>query len=87
MNLKLEIFIEPDCRNCEAALDIAAMVRQQVPAVQVSVVDVSQPHNTAPAEVFAVPTYLVNGETWSLGNPEGKKFVAELKSLVKQSQL
>jgi hypothetical protein len=34
--------------------------------------------------VFAVPTYLLNGQTRSLGNPDAEELVAELKELVKQ---
>ena len=80
----LEIFIEAECKNCDVAREIASLVRQQVPAVQVRLIDVSVPGTVAPDNVFAVPTYLINGETWSLGNPDSQELVAELKALVNQ---
>ena len=84
MKVNLEIYVESDCSNCDVALDIARLVREEVPKVDVSVVDLSNPSITRPDSVFAVPTYLVNGETRSLGNPDGQKLVAELREMVKE---
>ena len=38
--------------------------------VQVQLIDLSQPGVIKPESVFAVPTYLLNGDVVSLGNPE-----------------
>ena len=82
--INLEIYVENECANCQTAFDIAERVREQVPEVNVSILDLSLPEVHRPKKVFAVPTYLINGETHSLGNPDGKALVAELKELVKQ---
>lgn len=85
--INLEIYVENECANCQPAFDIAEMVREQVPEVNVSILDLSLPEVHRPNNVFAVPTYLINGETRSLGNPDGKSLVAELKELVKQERV
>jgi hypothetical protein len=84
MQINLDIYVESDCSNCQMAYDIADLVRDEVPAVQVAVVDISEPEVPRPDKVFAVPTYLLNGQTRSLGNPDAEELVAELKELVKQ---
>ncbi len=84
MNVNLEIYVESDCSNCDVALDIAKLVREQVPRVDVAVVDLSDPSVARPDSVFAVPTYLVNGETRSLGNPDSQELVAELREMVEE---
>ncbi|MFP3853576.1 MAG: thioredoxin family protein [Anaerolineales bacterium] len=85
--INLEIYVENECANCQPAFDIAEMVQEQVPEVNVSILDLSRSDVHRPEKVFAVPTYLINGETHSLGNPDGESLVAELKELVNQEQV
>ena len=84
MKVNLDIYVESDCSNCDIAHDIAQLVQREVPKVEVSVIDLSDSSVRRPDSVFAVPTYLVNGKTRSLGNPDGQELVDELKALVKQ---
>ncbi len=81
MNIQLDIYIEPDCLNCDSAFRVAEVVRDRLPEVEVSVIDISQPGTRAPDNVFAVPTYLLNGETWSLGTPDEAELLHHLKQL------
>lgn len=87
MAVNLDIYVETDCANCDVAYDIADMVQLQVPSVQVSIIDLAVPGTVSPAEVFAVPTYLLNGRILSLGNPDGRQLVADLKAMLKQSEV
>lgn len=81
MSVQLDIYIEPDCINCDSAFRVARIVRDRLPGVEVSVIDISQPGTRAPDNVFAVPTYLLNGETWSLGTPDESKLLEHLEEL------
>lgn len=84
MQVKLDIYIEPGCANCDQAYEIAERVRQHLPKVDVSLIDISQPGADPPDSVFAVPTYLLNGETWSLGNPDKGKLMDRLREMAAQ---
>lgn len=81
MRVQLDIYIEPSCENCEQAFVIADLVRDRLPQVEVSLIDITAPGSSPPDSIFAVPTYLVNGETCSLGNPDGDQLVNQLQEL------
>ena len=75
----LEIYVAPDCFGCETARGLASMVRAlDRPDLDVRVVDLSCPGAIRPAEVFAVPTYVLNGRVISLGNPDQEDLLAQL---------
>lgn len=82
MQVQLDIYIEPNCDNCERAVMIAELVRDQLPQVDVSLIDLSSPAANPPDSVFAVPTYLLNGETCSLGNPDEARLLRQLRALI-----
>ncbi len=67
----LQIFVLPFCIGCDVAVNMASRIRDQhMAGVQVQLIDLSQPGVIKPESVFAVPTYLLNGDVVSLGNPE-----------------
>lgn len=80
MRSALEIYIEPGCATCDLAIEIAAAVRERLPQVEVRLVDMTEPGVEIPEQVFAVPTYLVDGRVYSLGNPKLAKLLGELES-------
>jgi hypothetical protein len=69
MQIKLEVYVDQACPGCDYARGLAEQVRERMPEVDVVVVDLSKPQANRPEEVFAVPTYLLDGKTLSLGNP------------------
>ena len=79
METRLEIFIERGCDNCQEAISIADRLRRQAPAVQVNLIDLNQEPYRRPQTVFAVPTYILDGELLSLGNPRYEDLLATLK--------
>ena len=78
MEVQLDIYIEPNCATCDTANKIARSVKQKMPAVQVSVIDLTRSDADPPLSVFAVPTYVINGQTVSLGNPRENELLSHL---------
>jgi hypothetical protein len=67
----LDIYVGPHCFGSEIAHEIAKeLVLNPIPGVMVRVIDLSDPLVELPSSVFASPTYLVNHELVSLGNPD-----------------
>jgi hypothetical protein len=67
----LEIYVAPVCFGCETARDLADVLRARGwPGLEVRVLDLGAPDVIRPPEVFAVPTYVLDGRVISLGNPE-----------------
>ncbi|MGH2531450.1 MAG: hypothetical protein ACRDJW_03995 [Thermomicrobiales bacterium] len=76
---RLEIFVTPECLGCPTAFALADSVRARaIPLVEVHVTDLSAPGAERPDAVFAVPTYLLDGQVLSLGNPDEEWLVARL---------
>ena len=69
----LAIYVSQACATCVYAYEVADRIRQRYPQVRVQVIDIATTAEEAPAEVFATPTYLLNGRVWSLGNPSEQK--------------
>ena len=63
----LTVFVSDHCFNCKESLSIADQIRKRHPHVRVTVfnVDHAKPH----VDIFAVPTYALDGAIVFLGNP------------------
>jgi hypothetical protein len=70
---RLSIFVSEHCGSCTYAREVADEIRLQYPSVVVDVIDIAASPEAVPEEVFATPTYLLNGRVWSLGNPSEEK--------------
>lgn len=64
---KLQIFVAQDCWGCEESRRLAAEVRARMPWIDVELVDLNSARR--PSNVFAAPTYLLDGKVIFLGNP------------------
>ncbi len=82
MKANLEIYIQKDCLNCDEAEHLAEVVQARLPEVRVSLIDLARPDVVRPEGVFAVPTYVLNGQTYSLGNPDQGELIAQLQDLL-----
>lgn len=85
--MRLEIYIAAnECANCDEALLIAEQARRiaglEVVVIDLDVLDAQR--EPIPAEIFAVPTYRLNGQVISLGNPEREAFLAMLQANIHQ---
>jgi hypothetical protein len=58
------------------------VVKERLPEVRVRLIDLSDPGVSRPKMVFAVPTYLLNGKTYSLGNPGEAKLMGDLEETI-----
>lgn len=68
---RLDIWVIPGCFGYDRARQLAHEVcKCSLPGVEVSLLDLSDPATVRPESIFAVPTYLLNGQVLSLGNPE-----------------
>jgi hypothetical protein len=61
---------------------LAAAVARRYPAVSVQVVDLDREPAARPANLIAVPTYILDGRTVALGNPRQKDFFRQLERLL-----
>jgi hypothetical protein len=71
VSVLLEIYVGPDCFGSEIARGMARdLANLAIPGVVVRLLDLSDPLVERPPSVFASPTYLVNQQLVSLGNPD-----------------
>jgi hypothetical protein len=75
--IKLQVYTSDDCWTCEETERIVSDVAARFPDVEVNVLNLTSPDK--PDEVFAVPTYLINGRIVSLGNPTREELAHKLK--------
>jgi hypothetical protein len=80
MGANLKIFVEPRCESCEHARTLAVEMATRFPALYVEIVDLSRPGAERPDCVFAVPTFVLNGRVFSLGNPRRSRLVAAVEA-------
>ena len=75
--VSLEIYVTAECWSCEESKRIAAEMREEFPRVAIELVDLQS--GRRPSQVFAAPTYVLNGRVISLGNPTRKELREKLK--------
>lgn len=63
----LRVFISEDCWSCCESRRIIGEIAPQFPQITIELVDLSA--QKRPDEIFAVPTYVLDGKVISLGNP------------------
>lgn len=80
--VSVDIYVSEHCFVCEYAYEVAAVIRRDFPAVAVRIIDVHRNEGLVPEIVFATPTYLLNGDLWSLGNPSPEAVTETLSALV-----
>ena len=73
---KLQIFITPDCWSCRESQQIAADVAGEFPHIAIELLDLEEVDR--PEHVFAVPTYVFNGDVIFLGNPTREELSQKL---------
>jgi hypothetical protein len=70
--VSVAIYVAGHCYMCDYTYEVAEIIRQEYPQVDLQLIDLMDPTQAIPPEVFATPTYLLNGRVWSLGNPSIK---------------
>lgn len=67
--MTLAIYTMTHCPTCAETHCIAAEITTRFRDLAVTVINLDQTPTLRPPIVFSVPTYLLNGEVISLGNP------------------
>lgn len=78
--MNLDIYIDDACEGCQEARKIAGIVTELLPQVSVNLIDLAHPGAHKPNGVFAVPTYVLDGETLYLGNPPEAELLGLLEA-------
>lgn len=81
--MQLDIYIDDGCLNCEQARRIAERVQKQMPHIEVNLIEIT---GERPDNVFAVPTYLLDGSTLYLGNPSEQELFEKLEAAPSSEQ-
>ena len=76
--MRLDIYIDDCCETCDHARQIAEQVRERMPQVEVNLIELT---GDKPNNVFAVPTYLLDGATLFLGNPSEAELFDRLETI------
>ena len=79
--VRLDVYVENGCRFCERAMEIAQEIDEAYPRISVRVIDVTEADGRR-TDVFAVPTFVLNGEVVSLGNPKRTDLCRAIEGLL-----
>ena len=74
----LRIYVGQHCWSCEESSQLAEEVRMRFAGLSVEVIDLDVEGSVNSDDVFSVPTYVFNGRTISLGNPQRDELFARL---------
>jgi len=80
MRPHLDIYYDQGCPTCDHVLRIAQLVQEKMPDIIVTLIDLSESNSPRPDFIFAVPTYVLNDKTYSLGNPDEAILMDRLKA-------
>jgi len=79
---RLEVYVSSQCLNCGEAVRLAEEAAARYPNVGVRVIDLDEDGSPPPDPIVAVPTYLLDGQVISLGNPYPEELFARLHEAV-----
>lgn len=83
----LRVYVAEHCPICREALRIVEKVRCQFSAVDVEVINLGAERTDNSDGVFSVPTYVLDGRTVSLGNPDTEVLARQLgQALARKDQ-
>lgn len=68
MTVILRVYVDRDCWNCQEARALAHEMAAVFPSIRVELIDLEQV-SSRPDDIFATPTFVLNGCVISLGNP------------------
>ena len=83
--VKLLVYIREDCWSCAESHRIVAEIAPEFPQLAVELVDFDVPDR--PQNIFAVPTYVLNGRIISLGNPYRDELRKEIATALENHQM
>ena len=84
--VKLQVFVKTDCDICSRARQLAHQADEQFPNLVVDIVEMNETELERD-DVFAVPTFVLEGRVLSLGNPQESELHDEVASLLSERGL
>ena len=81
--VELQVYIEAGCVQCERAVQLAQAVDDDYSRLAVRLIDIGEAA-PRPDDVFAVPTFMLNGRVFSLGNPRQSQLREEIEALLRR---
>lgn len=76
---KLHVYVTETCWACQEARSIIADIKAQFPDMEIELRDLRDERR--PSQVFATPTYVLDGRTIFLGNPTREELIKKLESV------
>ena len=73
---KLDVYLEDTCWACSESRRIVAEIAPMVPHVEIELRDLSD--KKRPDNVFATPTYVLDGRVIFMGNPTMEELLEKL---------
>jgi hypothetical protein len=67
--ITLDVYVSAHCWQCFVARQLAEETQTKFANLIVNVIDLDKPDTLKPAFVFAVPTFVLDGQVISLGTP------------------
>lgn len=74
----LRIYIARHCPTCGESLLLAREVKDRLPDIKLEVINLDDEGGLNLDDVFSVPTYVLDGTTIWLGNPEPDELFSRL---------
>ena len=74
----LEIYVQDGCFGCGRSFELAERAREAFPEMRVEIINFGSADGVYRSQVAATPTYILDGEIISLGNPSPSELEAML---------
>jgi len=84
--IRLDIYVEHHCLMCRRSVILAEQIQRQFPEVTVRVIDTARDQGEHSDLVVATPTFILNGRTFSLGNPSKTEIDAAILALLRGTE-
>ncbi len=84
--VKLQVFVKTGCEVCSRARQLAQQADERFPNLEVDIVDMNKASPDRD-DVFAVPTFVLEGRVLSLGNPQESELHDEVTLLLNERGL
>lgn len=78
----LRIYIASHCPSCEEAVRLAEEVKRRYAKLNLELIDLEMEGSKNFDDVFSVPTYVLDGRTFSLGNPKPDELFSRLTQVL-----
>lgn len=85
MAVNLEVYVEHECFVCRHTPALAAAVKAEFPEIHVELINLAEGRGAYRDLVVAVPTFILNGRVFSLGNPAPGDLRSEVARLLEEA--